>query len=176
MCVPGHGSFSGLAVSVFCLPAGSFCFVAMYVSQLASDSSLCLPKACSLMLGTWAVLFPLWTDPSALSWSWAWLIHTCHSTFRAQLRSCPLCPLLFPLLALFFPVPSALCPAVSRAEAGPFPWALCRGSHETAGTLSFAHRSLSINFSWAPLISYLLLHLRSYSLRSQWNSGCCGWG
>lgn len=102
MCVPGHSTFSDLAVSVFCLPppSGSFCFVAMYVSQLASDSSLCLPKAWSLMLGTWVVLFPLWTGPTALSWSWAWLIHPCHSTFRAQLRSCPLCPLVSCVLKL----------------------------------------------------------------------------
>lgn len=161
---------------------GLFAFLlCMYPNWLltpASVSQRLVLQACSLMLGTWVVPFPLWTGPMALSWSWAWLIHPCHSTFRAQLRSCPialLC-LLFPLLVLFFPVPFALCPVVSRAEAGLFPWALCCGSHVTAPTLSFAHRPLSLDFSWAPLISYLLLHLRNYSLRSQWSSGCWGWG
>lgn len=68
----------------------------------ASASQRLVLQACSLMLGTWVVLFPLWTGPMALSWSWAWLIHPCHST------------------------------CFSRAEAGLFPWALCCGSHVTA--------------------------------------------
>lgn len=87
--VHDHGPFSGLAVSVFCLPSPSesLCFIAMYVSQLASNASLCLPKA-----ATTSVLHHALHHRAYCS-SFGW-VHPCYPTFRAQLRRCPPpCPL-----------------------------------------------------------------------------------
>lgn len=126
VCVHGLDPFSGLDVPVFCLlpPSGSFCFVVMYVSQLASNSSLCLPKA-----GTTSMLHHAWycqgTVPT-LGWpcgppSWAWLVHPCHSTFRVQLRSRPsLASCLFCFLSLFPSLLSLLpCGFEGRGRAVP---------------------------------------------------------
>lgn len=86
------------------------CMCPNWPSTPASASQRLVLQACSLMLGTWVVLFPLWAGPTALSWSWAWLIHPCHSTFRAQLRSCPLCPLVSSVSTACSLLPRPLCP------------------------------------------------------------------